>query len=200
MAQHERNRLGVQPRVQSIQHRAAHRHAEMRLVDRRYVRCHHRYGVIPADAATLQRGREPATARIGLTPGEALLAMHNGRMIRMHVGGTLDERERRKRRVVGLVPVEPDQIGAGFSHAVPPALYATFPRGEQCVRPWRRAQGLRQRGAATRWQHRIGMNAQPQSLMNISASTRGSPALRLPVSRLAGNGPQPESRGVHNAM
>ena len=121
MAQHEGDRLGVEPRVQRVQHRAAHRHAEMRLVHRRDVRRHHRDRVVLADAAPRQRRCQTAAARVGLAPGEALRAMHDRGCVRIDVGRALQEGQRRQRRVVGLVAVEPSQIGAVAGHAVSPA-------------------------------------------------------------------------------
>ena len=76
MAEHEGNRLGVQAGVQCVEHRAAHRHAEMRLIHRRGVRQHHGNRVAYADAPAGEGRGEAATARIGFTPGLAVSGMH----------------------------------------------------------------------------------------------------------------------------
>ena len=106
VAQHEGDGLGVEPGVQRVQHRAAHRHAERRLVHRRRVRRHDRDGVVLADAAPRQRGGQAAAAGIGLAPGVALGAVHHRGLVRIDIGRALEKRQRRQRRIVRLVPVE----------------------------------------------------------------------------------------------
>ena len=104
--QHERDRLGVEPRVERIEHAAGHRHAEMRLDHLRRVGGHQRDRVADADAGLGERRGEPAAARIGLGPGVAALAVDHGEMSRVRVGRARDQRQRRQRRVVGEVAVE----------------------------------------------------------------------------------------------
>ena len=64
--EHERDRLRVQARVERIEHRAGHGHAEMRFVHGRDVGQHHRDRVADADTALGERRGEPAAARVGL--------------------------------------------------------------------------------------------------------------------------------------
>jgi len=92
--QHEGDRLGVQAHVEGIEHRADHRHAEMRLEHRRDVRQHHRHRVATADTATGQgRGQAP-TAPVGLAPVAADGAVDHGEAFGVDARGTLDEAER----------------------------------------------------------------------------------------------------------
>jgi hypothetical protein len=118
MFQDEGNGLGVEPRVERIQHRADHRHAEMRLEQMRRVRRHHRDGVVLADAAALERAGKPAAARVGLGPATTLCTMDHGELVGMHRGGALDEAERRQRNVIGRIAIEVD--GVWVRHGFPP--------------------------------------------------------------------------------
>ena len=67
--EHEGDRLGVQPRVERVQHRAGHRHAEMAFVHLRRVGEHDGDRVADADAALRERRGEPPAARVSLGPG-----------------------------------------------------------------------------------------------------------------------------------
>ena len=118
VAQHEGDGVGVKARVERVQHGAAHRHPEMRLVCRGDVGGHDGDRVVLADATPRQRRCETAAACVGLSPCESLHAVNDGRMIGMHVGGALEECQRRQWRVVGLVAVEARQIGAVAGHDV----------------------------------------------------------------------------------
>ena len=119
MAQHEGDRLGIEPGVERVQHRAQHGNAEMRLVDRRHVGRHHRNGIAAADPAPRQRRSQPTATVIGLPPAVTHRAMHHGKTIRIHRRGTLQERHRVERRVVRRSAVETGQIG-GVGHGRAP--------------------------------------------------------------------------------
>ena len=78
VVEHERDRVGVEPRVERVQHRAGHRHAEVRLEHLRRVGEHHGDRVAHADAAPDERRGQPAAARVGLRPGVAARAVDDG--------------------------------------------------------------------------------------------------------------------------
>ena len=56
--------VGVETRVDRVEHRAEHRHAEMRLDHRRHVRQHRRDGVALPNGALRERGGEPPGALV----------------------------------------------------------------------------------------------------------------------------------------
>ena len=62
------------------------------------------------------------TACIGLTPRETLRTMNYRWALGINVGRALQKGQRRERRVIGLVPIEPGQVGAVAGHPVPPTL------------------------------------------------------------------------------
>ncbi|MNQ31925.1 hypothetical protein D3C85_453080 [compost metagenome] len=94
--EHEGDGLGVQAHVEGVEHRADHRHAEVRLEHGRDVRQHHRHRVATADAATGQgRGQAPA-ALVGFGPGAADGAVDHRGVVGVDARGALDEAERRE--------------------------------------------------------------------------------------------------------
>ena len=82
VAEDEGDGARVEPVVERVQHRARHRHAVMRLEQRRHVGRHHRDRVARPDAAPAQRIGEPAAARIELAIGEAPLAVDDRELVR----------------------------------------------------------------------------------------------------------------------
>ena len=114
--QHEGDGLGVEAGVQRVQHRPAHRHAEMRLVHRGRVGQHHGHGVVLADAPPRQSGRQPPAPRIGLRPGVPLRAMHDRWLVRVDISRPLDEGQRGQCGKIGLVFVEAMQISGVPGH------------------------------------------------------------------------------------
>lgn len=102
--QDESQRGRIQPRVERIEHRARHRHAEVRLVQRRRIRRQHRHHVAAFDAPGPQRRRHAPAAIPGGAPTLAERgAMHERRARREHTGGPVQETQRRQRHVVGRV-------------------------------------------------------------------------------------------------
>ncbi|MNZ77600.1 hypothetical protein D3C78_961480 [compost metagenome] len=98
--QHEGDGLGVQAHVEGVEHRADHRHAEVRLEHGRDVRQHHRHRIALADAAAGQRRGQAPAALVGFAPGAADRAVDHGRALRVDAGGALEETERGEGNVV----------------------------------------------------------------------------------------------------
>ena len=96
----------IQTGIQGIEHRTRHRHAKMRIDHRRRIRQHYRDRIAGADTALHQRRRQTACARIFFRPGDAQRAVDHRQVLRINAGRTLNERYRRQRRVIGLIPVE----------------------------------------------------------------------------------------------
>jgi hypothetical protein len=57
-----------------------------------------------ADGSAGEGGGEAAAPAVGVGPGVAHVAVHDGRPGRVRERGALEEPERRERRVVGVVP------------------------------------------------------------------------------------------------
>ncbi|MCY1506165.1 hypothetical protein D9M68_404040 [compost metagenome] len=98
--QHEGDGLRVQAHVEGVEHRADHRHAEVRLDHLGNVRQHHRHRVATADAASGQRGSQAAAALVGLAPVAADAAVDHGGVVGIDAGGALDEAQRSQRGMV----------------------------------------------------------------------------------------------------
>ena len=128
--QHEGDGLGVEPRVERVEHRAGHRHAEVRLEHRRHVGQHHRDGVAGADAALRQPAGQTTAARIGVAPGLATRSVDDGGAIRIDAGRAFDEAQRRQGHEVGLVLVQAEFVRMGSCHVAPtPAPLARTAQG-----------------------------------------------------------------------
>ena len=153
MAQHEGDASAASSRVFSVFSTAPHIGTpKCASYIGRDVRRHHRDRVVLADAAPRQRRGQPPAARIGLAPGEALRAVDDRGAVRIHIGRALEEGQRRQRRVVGLVPVEPGQIGAVAGHASLRSMrvsehYARAPEPRESAA----IPGRNRPGAARRW-------------------------------------------------
>ena len=91
MLEDEGDPLGIQPRVDRVQHRARHGHAEMRFEHLGDVGGDDRHRVAAPDAARGQCAGKAAGAVIGLGPGPADAVVGNGRVIRVDRGRPLDE-------------------------------------------------------------------------------------------------------------
>ena len=115
----EGDRVGIEADIERVQHRARHRHAEMRLEQLGRVGCHHGDGVVLADAAPLERAREAAAAAIGLGPIVAARAVHDREPVGMDGRGADQEIERRQRHEIRRVAVEPGRV-RGRSSSSPP--------------------------------------------------------------------------------
>ncbi|MNT56219.1 hypothetical protein D3C72_1935030 [compost metagenome] len=118
--QHEGDGLGVQAHVEGVEHRADHRHAEVRLQHLRDVRQHHRHRVALADTAPGQgRGQAPA-AGIGLGPVAADGTVDDGRVVRIDGGSALDEAE----------GGEGDMVDGGWGEALIVDRHAGYPAAD----------------------------------------------------------------------
>ena len=115
--EHEGDGLRIQPRVEGVEHRAAHRDAEMRLVHGRRIGQQHRHGVADADPAPRQRRREAPRTGVRFLPRVALRAVDHRQAPRIDRCGALDERQRSQRHEVcpGLVQVVLE-FGTGTAH------------------------------------------------------------------------------------
>ena len=111
MVELERDRGGVEPDVQRVEHGAGHRHREMRLVHRRQVRQHGGDRVAATDAAGGEVRGKPPAALIGLPPGEAAALIDRAGVVRIDRGAAGQETQRRQRNEVGLVLVKADTVG-----------------------------------------------------------------------------------------
>ena len=103
VVQHERQRLGVEARVERVEHAARHRDAEVRLDHLGRVREHRRDGVPGADSGLRKRRREPPGPFVHLRPGEAAVAVDDRDPLRPDAGGPREEGHRRQRRVVAAL-------------------------------------------------------------------------------------------------
>ena len=106
MLQYERDRGGVEPHVDRVQHAAHHGDAEMGLDHRGHVRQHRRNRVAFLQAAALQRAGEASATLVGFAPAPPDLAVNDGRAIGVDGRRALDEGQRRKRLEIGRIPVE----------------------------------------------------------------------------------------------
>ena len=117
VAEDEPDRVGVQPVVQRVEHRAAHRHPEVRLEQLGDIRRHQRDGVADADAASRQRSGEAPAARVELRVGVPAGSVHDGRLVGVDHGRSLQKADRRERHEVRGPLVESSLVGvAGSSH------------------------------------------------------------------------------------
>ena len=111
VAQLKRDRVGIEARVEPVDHRPRHADREVRLEHRRHVRQHQRDRVVAPDAELLQRRRELPAAAVGLGPGLAPVAVDHRGALGVHRRRAFDEGQRRERRVVGRVTLEIARIG-----------------------------------------------------------------------------------------
>ncbi len=100
--QHEGDGLGVEPGVEGVEHGARHGNAKVRLHHGRGVGQHHGHGVVLADACLGQRAGQLAAAGVGLGPGLAQRAVHDGQTVGVDLGRAFDERQGRQGGKVGF--------------------------------------------------------------------------------------------------
>src|SRR3984957_2696051 len=105
------NRFGIEADVQRVQHSACHRHAEVRFVHRRHIRCENGDSVARSDVMLRQGGREPAAAVVGLCPGAAPRAMDKGDPMRMDCRRLWQKTQRRQRRIIRRPLTETISVG-----------------------------------------------------------------------------------------
>ena len=119
VAEDEPEGVRVEPVVQRVEDRAAHGHTEVRLEHLRDVRRHQRDGVADADAAPGQRPGETAAAGVELGVGKAPGSVHDGRLVGVDHGRSLQEADRGEGNEVRGPLVEPVLVGvAGSGHRV----------------------------------------------------------------------------------
>ena len=99
--------IGLQAHVQRVDHGARHRDAEMGIDHRGHVRQHEGDRVAGCDAAPCQRRGEAAAARAQFGVIGAPGPVDHRRAVGEHVGGPLEEAERRERHVVRGVLIQP---------------------------------------------------------------------------------------------
>ncbi len=109
------DRRGVQPGVDRVQHRAGHRDPEVRLDHLRGIRRDHRHRVPTGHAPRRQRRGEPLAPLACLRPGEPPPAVDHGQPVRIDVRGPVQEHQRRQRRVVRRIRLQPHQIDVTHS-------------------------------------------------------------------------------------
>ena len=101
--EHEGNGLGIQTRIERVEHCTRHGHAKVGLHHRRRVGQHDGHCVVLANARLYQGAGQLAAPGIGLGPGLAQCAMHDGQTVRVDLGRAGDERQGRHRREIGFV-------------------------------------------------------------------------------------------------
>ena len=102
----ERDRRGVLPVVERVEDGTERRHRVVRLEHRRHVRRHDGDGVAAAHAASRERGREPAAARLELAIGERKAAVPDRDLVGPHERAALEEHDGRERDAIGGVRLE----------------------------------------------------------------------------------------------
>ena len=95
MIEHECDCFGIEPRVQRVQHGAAHRHTEMRLIHRGDVGQHRRHRVTHADATLRERRCQPPATGIHLAPTQFLRTVNHRNTLGIHARRAPQQRQRR---------------------------------------------------------------------------------------------------------
>ena len=114
MLQHESDGVRIEPRVQRVEHRPGHRHAEMRLEHRGNVGQHHRHRVAPANAVRRERRSQTTAAAVCLMPGLPTLAIDHGQRFGIHMRGPLNVGKRREGNKIRSVLFEADVVVTGW--------------------------------------------------------------------------------------
>jgi hypothetical protein len=103
--------ITLEPRIERVEHRAAHRHAVMRLEHRRRIGEHHRDRVAALDAALRQGRAEPAGARVELGVAAPEHAVNDRGVVGIDRGGAVDQRQRGQRLEIRRIAVEIGVVG-----------------------------------------------------------------------------------------
>ena len=113
VAEDEADGVRVEPVVERVEHRAAHRHAEVGFEHLRDVRGHQRDGVADADPASGEGAGEAAAARVELGVGVAPITVDDRRLGRVDHRRSLQEADWREWHEVRGLLVEPVFVGVG---------------------------------------------------------------------------------------
>ncbi len=112
--QDEGDRGGIEAVVQRVEHGTGERHAVMRLQHGRGIGRHDGDGAAGPDAEAQERRRKAPAAFVQLRVAVAEAAVHDGDALGIDTGRALEKGERRQRRVVRGVAVQPLGEGRGW--------------------------------------------------------------------------------------
>ena len=138
MLQAEGDAGGIEAGIEGVEHRARHGHAEMGLQHGRHIGRHDRHGVALPDAPAAEGRGQAAAALAELGIGEAPVAMDDGGLLGIDHGRSLEQGDRRHRRIIGPVALEMLTIDVGRHSACssppgplrPPGTGTIFPSPE----------------------------------------------------------------------
>ncbi len=111
MVELEGDDRGVEPGIDGVEHRGAHRHAVVAFEHRGGIGEDDRDGVAAADAALRQRRAEAARARVEIAVAPSQRPVDDRGVVGKHRGRPLQERQRRERLEVGGIAIEIDVVG-----------------------------------------------------------------------------------------
>ncbi len=111
MVEHEADRRGVEPCVERVEHRAAHRHPVMAFEHRRRIGEHDGHRVAALEAAPGERRGELAAARVKITIIAPERAVDDRRMVGKNRRGALQQADRREGLVIRGIAIEIAIIG-----------------------------------------------------------------------------------------
>ncbi len=106
MPQHEQDRSNIEPRIQCVEHRPRHRHAEVGFNHRRNVGQQHRDGVAAPYAGPLQGAGEAPGPLVSLAPRTANRAVDDRQTVAVDFSCACYEIDRRERNIVGLTAAQ----------------------------------------------------------------------------------------------
>ena len=111
MIELESDHRGVEPRIDGVEHRAAHRHAVMAFEHGGRIGEHRRDGVAARHAALVQGRRQPACPRVEVAVAPPQRAVHDRGTVGEDRGRALQKRQRGQRLEVGRGAVEIGVVG-----------------------------------------------------------------------------------------
>ncbi len=110
MIELERDRGGIKPDVERVEHGAGHRYRKVQLVHRGNVRQHRRDGIAVTNVSGREIRREAPAARISLRPGEDAALVNDADMVGIDRRGARQETQRRQRNEIGGRLVQTDTV------------------------------------------------------------------------------------------
>ena len=119
VVEHESESRGVEPGVERVEHRAAHRHAVMAFEHGRRVGEHRRDGVAALHAAPGQRRSQAPRAGKEVTVVSPQGAVDDGGSVRKNRCRALEQRERSERLIICRVLVEIGVVGRNGHGGLP---------------------------------------------------------------------------------